>query len=89
MHDGLQIGALAAILVSILLNRYDFMTLRKETNERMDKMGSKMDGRIDKMELKMDGRMESLRSDVHRSTALVTELLFQHAERITRLEGKS
>lgn len=78
MHDGLQIGALVAILVSILLNRYDFMTLRKETN-----------GRIDKMELKMDGRMDSLRSDFHRSTTLVTELLFQHAERITKLESKS
>ncbi len=37
----------------------------------------------------MDGHMQSLGSDVHRSTALVTELLFQHAERITRLEGKS
>ncbi len=36
----------------------------------------------------MGGRMEALRTDVHRSTALVTEMLFQHAERITKLENK-
>ncbi len=38
MHDGLQIGTLVAILVSILLDRYDFMTLRKVMSERIDKM---------------------------------------------------
>ena len=77
MHNGLEIGALITILVSILRNRYDFMTLRKENNERMDKL-----------ETKMDARIEALRTDVHRSTTLVTELLFQHAERITKLESK-
>ncbi len=74
MHDGLQIGTLVVILLGIMLNRYDVASLRKEMHDRV--------GEIRK-------EMSDLRSDVHRSTTLVTELLFQHAERITKLESKS
>ncbi len=77
MHDGLQIGTLAAILFGIMLNRYDVAALRKEM-------------RADMAELRKEMRegMAALRADVHRSTSMLTELLFQHAERITKLESK-
>ncbi len=74
MHDGLQIGTLVVILLGIMLNRYDVASLRKEMHDRV--------GEVRK-------EMSDLRSDVHRSTTLVPELLFQHAERITKLESKS
>ena len=61
--------------------------IRGETKEMRGEMGtlrSEMSG----LRKDVDARMESLRTDVHRSTTLVTQMLFEHAERITRLEKK-
>lgn len=96
MHDGLQFGTLAAILFGILLNRYDAVSLRKEMADlrsevRKDMADLRTEMKRDMAELRAEMRkdMAELRSDVHRSTTLITELLFQHAERITKLESKS
>ncbi len=101
MHD-LRIGTLAVILFGIMLSRYDANSLRKEMNELRNELRSEMaelrtevrkeisDVRTEMGGLRkdVDARMESLRTDVHRSTTLVTQMLFEHAERITRLEQK-
>ena len=73
MHDFLQIGTLAVVLFGIMRSRYDANSLHKEIKEFRIELHEEMDG---------------LRTDVHRSTTLVTQMLFEHAERITRLEKK-
>ena len=84
MHNDFQIGTLAVILFGIMLSRYDTSSLRKEMPQEIGDLRKGMND----LRKEMGDRMETLRTDVHRSTTLVTEMLFQHAGRITELEQK-
>ncbi len=73
MHDEFQIGTIAVILFGIMLSRCNTSSLRKD---------------MESLRKEMRQDIDALRAEVHRSTTLLTELLFQHAEIITKLENK-
>ena len=72
-----QNGTLAVILFGTMQSRAGMGSLGGEMRPEMDPLGKER-----------HGRMEALGTDVHRSTTLVTEMLFQHPGRIIQLENK-
>ncbi len=74
MHDVYTLGApLLVVLVGLIYNGQQVRELRGEMRE--------LRGEIHK-------DMSELRAEFQASNRLLTELLFQHAERITKLESK-
>ena len=73
MHDAIQWGTLILVGFGIMLSRYDAGAIRKEMRE-------------DNTQLRKE--MSDLRGEVHRSTTMLTELLVEHAQRITKIETK-
>ena len=73
MHDAIQWGTLILVGFGIMLSRYDASAIRKEMRE-------------DNTQLRKE--MSDLREEVHRSTTMLTKLLVEHAQRITKIETK-
>ncbi len=78
MHDGLQLGTLVLVLFGILLNRYDFNTVRKELRTE-----------IADMRKDFEGKLENLRNEFLRRTDAIVATQFNHAERIATLETRT
>ena len=95
MHDSLQLGTLILVLSGIMLNRYDYSALRKEIRGEMGELRKE----IASLRTEVHSEMTALRAEVHKDIAdLRTEfqrktdtfvaMLFDHAERFTKLEAK-
>ena len=84
MHDGLQLGTLILVLFGILLNRYDFNSVRKDLDSKIDALRKEMDSKLEGIRREIS----EMRAEFSRKTETLLLIQSSHAERLTKLETK-
>ncbi len=89
MHDVLTIGVpTLAVLLGILLNRYDYGRLDTKLESRLSAFENRMEARLSSGESRMESRLSGVENRLHSDVMLFVGKVENLERRVTQVENR-